>query len=176
MRGCVQAKANAARGTRCAANYKLNVLRKDTSMRVNYVAAVVSGIVYFIIQALWFTLFAAPWIAGLGWTPEHVEQVKTHMTAWPYALAFVCNVVMAIVLAKIIAWTGSTSAAGGARVGTLLWLGFVLTSMATEFAFERKPASFTLIAAGAVLVGLVLMGAIQGAWMARKTDVAVAVR
>jgi Protein of unknown function (DUF1761) len=136
-------------------------------MRVNYVAAVVSGIVYFVIQAVWFTVFAGPWIAGLGWTAEQVADARAHMAPWPYVVAFICNVVMAVVLAKVIAWTGKAGAAAGASVGALLWLGLVLTSMATEFGFERKPASFTTISAGAVLVGLAVMGAIQGWWMAR---------
>jgi hypothetical protein len=47
--------------------------------------------------------------------------------------------------------------------------------MATEFAFEGKPVSFTLISSGAVLVGLVLMGALQGAWMAKGAKKAAAV-
>lgn len=146
-------------------------------MRVNYLAAVVSSVVYFVIQAVWFTAFAGAWTAGLGWTPERIADAKANMTPWPYVVAFVCNVVMAIVLAKAIAWTGKAGAAGGAATGALLWLGLVLTSMATEFGFERKPASFTLIAAGAVLAGLLAMGALQGWWMARgaKTSRAASV-
>lgn len=143
-------------------------------MRLSYGAAVLSAVVYFVIQAAWFTVFASPWIAGLGWTPEHVEQVKSQMTMWPYVAAFVCNVVMALAVGKLMVWTGRTSAVGGAALGATAWAGLVLTSMITEFAFERKPAAFTAIAAGAVLVGLIVMGAIQGAWMARKGKVAAA--
>lgn len=139
-------------------------------MRVNYVVAVVSGVVYFVLQAVWFTVFAEPWIAGLGWTPERIADAKAHMTPWPYVVAFVCNVVMAVVLGKVIAWTGKASAASGTAMGVLLWLGLVLTSMATEFGFERKPASFTAIAAGAALLGLAAMGAIQGWWMGRGAN------
>lgn len=143
-------------------------------MKVSYVAAVVSGVMYFLIQAVWFTIFANAWIAGLGWTPERVADAKAHMTPWPYVAAFVCNVGMAIVLAKVIAWTGKASATAGAATGALLWVGLVLTSMVTEFGFERKPASFTATAAGAALVGLLAMGAIQGAWMATGVKKAAA--
>jgi hypothetical protein len=144
-------------------------------MRVNYVAALVSGIVYFVIQALWFTVFSGPWIAGLGWTPERVADAKAHAAPWPYVVAFIFNVIMALVLAKVMVGMNRVSAKCGAGLGAMLWLGLVLASMATEYGFEQKPASFTLISSGAVLVGLVVMGAIQGAWISRGARKAAAV-
>jgi hypothetical protein len=132
--------------------------------KVNPGAVVVAAIVDWLAQAGWFTVFSGIYVAGLGLTPQQVEEGKSHMTLWPYVIALVANLVMALVLAKVISWVGEWSAAGGARVGLILGLGIAFTAMATANVFEARPLSFILVSAGYPVVGCIIMGAILGAW------------
>lgn len=59
----------------------------------------------------------------------------------------------------------------GIRAGVLLWLGFVLTTWATEYVYEVRPWSLLGINAGVWLFGMVIMGAIVGGWK-KKVKVA----
>jgi len=132
--------------------------------KVNPGAVIVAAVVDWFLQAGWFTAFSKIYVAGLGLTPQQVEEGKAHMTAWPYVIALVANLVMALVIAKVIAWVGQWSAGGGARVGFILGLGIAFTAMATGYVFEQRPLSFILVSAGYPVVGCLIMGMILGAW------------
>ena len=132
--------------------------------KVNPGAVIVAAVVDWFAQAGWFTAFSKIYVAGLGLTPQQVDEAKAHQDPWPYITALVANLVMALVIAKVIGWVGQWSAAGGARVGFILGLGIAFTAMATAYVFEGKPHSFIYISAGYPVVGCILMGAILGAW------------
>jgi hypothetical protein len=55
----------------------------------------------------------------------------------------------------------------GIKAGFGLWLGFVLTTWATEYIFEVRPFSLLAVNTGFWLAGMMLMGAIVGAWKAK---------
>jgi len=52
----------------------------------------------------------------------------------------------------------------GIRTGIMLWAGIVVTTFATEYVFEVRPWSLVGINLGFWLIGMILMGAIVGAW------------
>jgi hypothetical protein len=132
------------------------------NVRINYAAVVVSAVLYFALGAAWFTALSKPWAEGAGFTPEQITAAKPQPL--PFIGAFIANLVLAYVLAWLVARTGETSAARGAKLGALLWVGLVATTMGTEIAFELRSLQFFLITAGYPLVGLLLMGAIVGGW------------
>jgi hypothetical protein len=131
-------------------------------MKTNYAAVVVSAVAYWFLGALWYAvLFNKPWMAL-----EHIteEQAKSMSPVLPYIITFVLELLMAFVLAQICAWRNANTAARGASVGILLWIGFVgpvtfMTSM-----FEMRPMQLFAINEFYPLVGLCLMGVIIGAW------------
>ena len=139
-------------------------------MRVNHAAVVVSAVVYFVLQGIWFTVMGDAWVAGTRLSAEEVAAAKAHPTPGPYVVAFLCNLIFAYVLAKLIGAARETTAMGGARVGLVVGFGIAFTSMVTEFVFEFKPLSFMLISAGVAVIGGVLMGAILGAWQGRPKE------
>ena len=124
----------------------------------------VSAVVHFLLGAVWFTAFSAPWLAGTGKTMEQLKQQGSAGAA--YGIAFLGNLVIAYVLARVIA-TGQQSARAGICWGATLGLGIAFAAMVTEFMFEARPWSFTLISAGYPVDGMVLMGAILGGWKAK---------
>jgi Protein of unknown function (DUF1761) len=123
-----------------------------------------SAVVHFFLGAVWFTVFTGPWLEGVGKTEEQLLQSGS---SWaPYVVAFIANLGIAYVLALVIA-TGEQSLGAGIRWGAVLGFGVALTAMVTESIFEARPFPYMLIAAGYPVIGMMLMGAILGAWKAK---------
>ena len=136
--------------------------------RVNLAAVIVAAIVHWLLGAAWFTVFAKPWIAGLGYTEEQVKQIAATMGPAPYILVLAFNIGVAYVLARVIIGMNSQTAACGAGLGFMLGFGLAALPMLTEIVFERRPTSFALIAAGYPVIGMMIMGAILGAWKGKQ--------
>jgi hypothetical protein len=56
------------------------------------------------------------------------------------------------------------------KAAALLWLGFVLTTWATEYVFEVRTYALFAINTGFWLIGMVVMGAIVGAWKKKSVE------
>jgi hypothetical protein len=131
-------------------------------MRINYWAVGVAALIHFMMGAVWFTILMNPWLAGIEKTQE---QLMRESSPWmPYVIGFVGNLIMAYFLAWLLAKTGEYSAASGIKYGALVGLAIVCTAMGTEMAFEARSLQSFLINAGYPLVGLMIMGAVIGAW------------
>jgi hypothetical protein len=131
-------------------------------MKTNYVAVVVSAVVYWVLGAVWYGfLFGKAWM-----DLEHLsmDQAKSMNPVLPYFITFVLNLVIAFFLAQLCTWRNASTAARGASLGVLLWIGFVGPITYTTNMYEMRPFNLFLINEGYSLVGLLLMGAILGAW------------
>ena len=82
----------------------------------------------------------------------------------PFALAFVANLVMAWVLAGLIGHLGQVTIRAGGISGAFAWLGFVVTTIAVNYAFGGRSWRLFAIDAGHWLVVLVVMGMVIGAF------------
>jgi hypothetical protein len=134
-------------------------------MKTNYVAVVVAAIAYWLLGAVWYgVLFNKPWMQLEHIPQEQIAAMKGAAVAFPYIMSFLLNLVIAFVLAQLCAWRSAATAARGASLGVLLWIGFVGPITYTTSMYEMRPIHLFLINEGYVLVGLFLMGAILGAW------------
>jgi Protein of unknown function (DUF1761) len=79
-------------------------------------------------------------------------------------IALISPAVMASALSCVTQMTGPQTALRGIKMAALLWFGFVFTTWATEYVFEVRPLSLFAINGGFWLLGMILMGAIVGAW------------
>ena len=131
-------------------------------MKTNYPAVVVAAVVYWFTGALWFgVLFAKPWMALERMTEE---QARSANPVLPYVISFLLNVLIAYVLAQLCLWRNATTAARGAALGILLWIGFVGPITYTTYMYELRPWQLFAINQFYPLAGLCVMGAILGAW------------
>jgi Protein of unknown function (DUF1761) len=131
-------------------------------MKTNYAAVFVSALAYWILGALWYgALFNKQWMALENLS---MEQAKNFGTALPYIITFVLNLVIAFVLAQICIWRNANTAARGAALGILLWIGFIGPVTYTTIMYEMRPLQLFAINEFYALVGFCLMGAILGAW------------
>lgn len=141
-------------------------------VRLNYLAILVSALVYFGMQAVWFTVFGNEWLAGIGKTAEQLHQ-QGAIVVLAFAIGFVCALVMAAAISWFTQMTGKQTAIRGVLVGIVAWVGFVLTTWSAEYAFEEKDLQILAINTGISLIGLVVMGAILGAWKAKSKTVVI---
>jgi len=132
-------------------------------IRYNFLAILVAAIACFAFEAGWYSIFLKQWLAGTGRTMEWLVATGVSPLL-QYGTALVASAVMAAAISCVIQLTGPQTAVRGMRVASMLWLGFVLTTWATEYVFEVRPWSLLFINAGFWFVGMNLMGAIVGGW------------
>ena len=131
-------------------------------MRTNYPAVVVAAIAYWLLGALWYgLLFNKPWMALEHMT---IEQAQSVSPVIPYIVSFLLEILIAYSLAQICIWRNANTVGRGASVGVLVWIGFVGPIALMTYMFEMRPKALFAINEFYPLAGLVLMGAILGAW------------
>jgi hypothetical protein len=131
-------------------------------MKTNYAAVFISALAYWLLGAVWYgVLFSKPWMALENIS---IEQAKSMNPVLPYVITFVLNLLIAYSLAQICIWRNANTIGRGASVGVLLWIGFVGPITYTTYMYEMRPKELFAINEFFPLAGLVLMGAIIGAW------------
>jgi hypothetical protein len=136
---------------------------------INYLAVIVAAVAGWLVGAAWYNVLANQWLAAQGKTMEQCRQEQSAMKGspkayLPFVLAFVANLVMAWVLAGLIGHLGQVTIRSGVISGAFVWLGFVVTTIAVNYAFGGRTWPLFAIDAGHWLAVLVLMGAIIGAF------------
>ncbi|MGA2652224.1 MAG: DUF1761 domain-containing protein [Terracidiphilus sp.] len=133
-------------------------------VRQNYLAILIAAIACFLLEAAWYSYFQQAWLAGVGRTREWLMGPGALNPAIQYGTALLAAAVMATAISCVTQLTGAQTALRGVQAGALLWLGFELSAWSTEYVFEVRPISLLGINAGFWLIGMMLMGAIVGAW------------
>ena len=131
-------------------------------MKTNFAAVFIAAIAYWLLGAVWYgVLFSKPWMALENIS---IEQAKSMNPVLPYVITFVLNLLIAYALAQICIWRNANTVGRGASVGVLLWIGFIGPITYTTYMYEMRPKELFAINQFYPLAGLVLMGAIIGAW------------
>ena len=135
----------------------------QAKVRQNYLAIAVAAIACFLFEGGWYSIFLQPWLNGIGRTNEWLMSTSVN-PAFQFAVALVAEAIIAAAISCLTQLTGPQTWQRGIKVAVMLWLGFVLTTLSTEYVFEVRPWSLLGINAGFWLLGMILMGAIVGAW------------
>jgi hypothetical protein len=107
-------------------------------------------------------MMQAPWLVGIGKTAEEIRAPG--MPKWlPHVVTLISNFAMAYVLGWLILASGPQTVIRGVQVGAILWV-LIGAAFATEYVFEGRSLQIYAINAGYPLVGMILMGAVLGAW------------
>jgi hypothetical protein len=132
-------------------------------VRQNYWAIAVAAVACFLFEAGWYKFFLQDWLEGIGRSMNWLMSSGMN-PALQYGTALVSAAVIATTISCVTQLTGPQTALRGIRVAVLLWFGLVLTTWATEYIFEVRTLKIFAINAGFWLLGMILMGAIVGAW------------
>lgn len=136
-------------------------------MDINYWAVIVSAVVSIIIGSLWYgPLFGKAFMKAMGmneWSEEKKARMKKSMTM-SYVLQAVASLVMFYVLARFMIGMDQMSVQGGLTTALWVWIGFVLPIQLGDAVWGGKWILFR-INSGNMLVTLLVVGAILGAWV-----------
>jgi hypothetical protein len=134
----------------------------------NYTGILIAAVAAWIFGAIYYTALGRVWLAAQGKTMEQckAEQAgKSKLTFYlPFLLSFTGALIMGVVLYGILTHTGMFTLRAGAISGAFCWLGFVLTTITINNAYQGRRWCLTAIDAGHWLIVLIIIGAIVG-WM-----------
>ncbi|MGP8253035.1 MAG: DUF1761 domain-containing protein [Terracidiphilus sp.] len=124
---------------------------------VSPLAVLYSAIAQWLLGALWYGfVFRARWKALVG-----IPDGEKPKNAWfPMLVSFIANLVLSMVLAHLIKWSGATSLYRGLYVGAICWAGFIAPPLVTEHIFEKRPAKLFAINAAYWLLAMMVGGGI----------------
>jgi fatty acid desaturase len=132
---------------------------------VNYFSVIVAAFASFIIGFLWYgPIFGKQWISLSNMSEKDIKKAKEKGMAKQMVVSFIAALIMAYVLSLFINFGGNVNALVGVTVGFWIWLGFLATTMIDSVLWDNKPFALYLINVSHRLVGLIIMGAILGAW------------
>lgn len=127
---------------------------------MNYLAIVIAAVAAFAFGAAWYGVLSKPWIKAV-----RIDPSKSTTPLAPLLInSFVCELVMAWVLAGVIGHLGEGQATlwNGVVSGFFIWLGFIATTTAVNQRYEGYGWDLTLIDWGHWLGVMLIMGAVIG--------------
>lgn len=125
---------------------------------INLLAVLAAGIASFAAGAAWYGVLGRLWMRAAGLTPE-----RTRLSAGLTVGTLVCLLLMAFVFAGVIYHAGPVTVANGLLSASLIWVGFIATSLIVNHRFQRQSWSLTLIDGGHWFAVLLVQGAVIGA-------------
>ena len=130
-------------------------------LHLNHMAILVAALIQFFLGALWYSLFfAKPWMALTGHNPG--ERPKGAIVAM--FSSFIGGLILSLVLAHVVAWSGVGTVGWGAVIGFICWLGFIAAPLLSETLYEKRPYRLFAINSGYWLVSLLISGALLAVW------------
>jgi hypothetical protein len=130
---------------------------------LSYLAVLFAGAAGFAFGAAYYITLGNRWMRALGKTKEDIEREKSIV---PFIIAAIAQLVMAYILAGAIGHLGfdTVNVRNGVITGLFMWVGFVLTTVSVNYAFQGQKPMLTVIDAVHWLGVLAIQGLIIG-WM-----------
>lgn len=100
---------------------------------------------------------------ALGWSEDEMSP-KRKLPIKTMIISFIALLVTAYMLSGIMGHLGPLSVRSGAITGALVWLGFTITTMTVNNAFQMRKPMLTVIDGGNWLLVFVVQGAVIG-WL-----------
>lgn len=129
---------------------------------VNYLAALVAAVAYFLLGAVWYSplLFSRAWIEASGVNPQQDRRNLAPLFALSLAVSFVA----AVALGFLGAAAGVEGAADGLVLGLVCGIGFALSAIVLSYAFEGRPVKLQAINIGYNVLGIVVAAVVLSVW------------
>lgn len=132
---------------------------------VNYVAVLVSAVVFFIIGSIWFSfLFGSIWQHELKKHHVVIKQPQKNELVLKMLLTFGANVLASICMAELVVMTGSTTALSGLMLGGLVALGFAVPALGSVFIWESRSLKLFLLDVGYPALGFIATAILLSVW------------
>jgi hypothetical protein len=133
-------------------------------LHFNHWALLVSALILWFLGAAWYSplLFVKPWMAMLGITPDPAKRGKGMMAGM--ISSFIGDLILSLMLAHFVLWSGADSYGAGAFIGFIVWLGFFAAPNFPQGIYEGRPFKLFAINNGYWLIGLLITGGLLAVW------------
>jgi hypothetical protein len=135
-----------------------------------WLPVIAAAVAAWIFGAVYYGLLGRAWAAAQGKTFDALKAENAGRPAAakaaPFILSFAAEIVMAIAMSGILFHIGIAGIGAGLFSGLMIWLGFVLTTMAVNNAYTFRSVKLTAIDAGHWLGVLLIIGGLIG-WIGR---------
>jgi len=132
----------------------------------NILAIVTAAVAAWVFGGIYYTSLSGPWLTAQGKT---LEQCKAEQAAKsgiakfaPFILVFVGELIMAWAIYGITLHMNMFNLRDGIIIGAACWLGFVLTTVTANNAFQGRKAMLSVIDSIAWLGAMLIIGGVIG--------------
>jgi len=125
----------------------------------NYIAILVAAVAAYLAGAIYYGWMGKTWMKA-----ARIDPADAKMSLPLMAVGFVCELIMAWVMAGVIGHFGDVSIKTGLISGFLLWLGFMATTLTVNQRYQGFGWDLSLIDGLHWLIVALLMGGILGAF------------
>ena len=125
----------------------------------NYIAILVAAIAAYLAGAIYYGWLGKTWMKA-----ARIDPAEAKMSLPLMVTGFVCELVMAWVMAGVIGHFGDVTIRTGLISAALLWLGFMATTLTVNQRYQGFGWNLTLIDGIHWLIVALLMGGIIGAF------------
>ena len=128
--------------------------------QTNYLAIVVSAIVYFVIGAVWYSaLFGKEWMKHIGRTEEQLRSGSKIV----YLYTLIAELFICLVMAFVVWSLQTTNCMAAIKLGLFFSI-FPITIIAINNWYGQRSMKLTMIDAGYHIVGIVFATIIMAVW------------
>jgi hypothetical protein len=133
-------------------------------LHFNHWAILVSALMLWLLGAVWYSpaLFAKPWMALLKINPDPTKKGKGMIAGM--ISSFIGDLILSLMLAHFVTWSGAVNPGAGAFIGFIVWLGFFVAPNFPQGIYEGRPFKLFAINNGYWLVGLIASGILLAVW------------
>lgn len=127
---------------------------------MGFISVLAAAVANFIFGAIWYTVFAKPWMAASGVATDSDGKPANQSDPIPYITSFVAAVLVAGMMRHVFALSGIDGFGKGLVSGLGIGLFLVTPWIATFNGFEGKSRKLTVINGGYAMFGCAVMGAV----------------
>lgn len=133
---------------------------------INYLAVCISAIISAGIGLLWYSprFFKKPWLKYSKHDTKKLKKSHIQLSR-TYGIFFLAAFLTAYVLALLINITLITNIEEGILLGSIVWIGFIATTMGAGVLFQEVPWELFLIHSGYQLTSILIMSVILTVWI-----------
>jgi hypothetical protein len=137
---------------------------------LNWLPVIIAAVAAWMFGAVYYGVLGKAWLAAQGTTMEQTKAANAGKSAaakaTPFVLSFIAEIVMGVAMSGILFHIGIYGLGAGLFSGAMIWIGFVLTTIAVNNAYTFRSVKLTAIDAGHWLGVLLIIGGVLG-WMGR---------
>ena len=125
----------------------------------NYIAILAAAVAAYLAGAIYYGWMGKTWMKA-----ARIDPADAKMSPVLMATGFICELIMAWVMAGVIGHFGDVSIKTGLISGFLLWLGFMATTLTVNQRYQGFGWNLTLIDGVHWLIVALIMGGVIGAF------------